>query len=184
MTFGTGKSAAGAFFARRRKRIIAVSVTGALCASVAMAAWLTDSQGPAGGKAGTLQKIKVEAGSAPSGAAGCVPGAACDGYLHLTNDPGNGPVSVISLDRVTSGDPGYDVSMFTTSNPTGCPVSNFSVMPKTGGSLTPIPIGQGGTGESTTDATVPGLFQLAANAPNACQGVTFTLEVNATVQAG
>ena len=142
----------------RARKALATAAACALAgiASLAFAAWLTDSVGQGSTKVGPLVQPTVTPIASPS-TAGCLPGGDCAGNYRV-NNTNAGPLVLTGVSTVV-GDTG------TTTIP-ACPFTNLSINAKTGLSI-PIPTG-------TSDVVVPGAYRLSADAPNACQGAVLT----------
>jgi hypothetical protein len=111
--------------------------------------------------AGTPLSVTV---TATSGTADLLPGAAAGKvYFTLTNPDSPGA----SFNKVTAVSP-------TSTSSVSCPVSNIS-FPSLPYTFSPPAT----VGANTTSGTefIAGFVMLAANAPNACQGVTFTVSL-------
>lgn len=146
-----------------RKRALALATVLGCMGAFAFAAWLSDGVGGIGGKYDSLQALTVRADIAPGG---CTPGNTCDGYARIDNPMTNGPLVIKAV--VQSG----------TANDGGtgdCPVSNVTVNPQAGLSIA-LPAG------NNNAVQVPGLFTIAADAPSACQGTSFTRTVRVSAQ--
>lgn len=156
--------------ARRRKRRIITAIAAAVVmgsSGVAAGLWSATGSGAGSLKAATAQALTVTAAAAPIG--DLYPGAS--GTLQFTvANPNPYAVTLTSI--------AYGAT--TSSNEANCPASNLT--PAAGGALgTPITVPANGTSAAVS---VPGALTLAATAPDACQGVTFTTAVTlAGIQA-
>ncbi len=139
----------------------AIAVIFTLMAGVAFAAWTADGTGSANARARTAAPLTV---TAVTGAADLYPGFN-DGDLHFTLTNTN-PYPV----TFTAMTPGA----ITSSSPSACPTSNLTVDTASGLSL---PVSAGATSGTLSIADV---VNLASNAPDGCQGVTFTVAVTLT----
>jgi hypothetical protein len=146
----------------RKKKIAAIAVATTLVAGggAAFALWSASGSGAGSATALTAQTITV---NAATGAASLYPGAT-DGDVSFTLTNTN-PYPV----QFTAMTPGA----ITTSNP-ACAASNISVAPATGLALN--------VGANTTSGTltIPNVVSMIAAAPDACQGVTFTIALTLT----
>jgi hypothetical protein len=137
----------------RKRRILAASGTLALCASLAFAAWLVDSNGEGAATFGSLVAPTIRADESVWGQPGqCVPGASCDLHTFIDN-PNHRDVM---LTAVTANGP---ILM----GP-GCSSSSLTVADLSGLSLT-VPA-------DTNDyaLTIPNALDISPDAENACQG--------------
>lgn len=146
----------------KRKLVAAIiSVAVASVAGVAFALWTAQGSGSGSARAVTANSITV---SAATGAADLYPGfAGGDVHFMLTN---TNPYPVL-FDSMTPG-------TITSSDPTGCPASNVTVASATGLSLA-VPANGTSTAQSIVDVVT-----MASAAPDACQGVTFTVALTLT----
>lgn len=147
----------------KTKPVVAALVAGAVLAvsGVAYALWSANGSGNAGSRALTAQTVTV---NAVTGAADLYPGfTGGDAYFNFTN---SNPYPV----TFTAMTPGT----ITSSNASGCPASHVSVASATGLNLT--------VGANTTSSTqsIADVVTLASAAPDACQGVTFTIAMTLT----
>lgn len=142
----------------RKRKVGAVSIIMLMLTGggIAAALWSANGSGSGQAKALTAQSLTV---TAATGAADLYPGFTGGDVFFTVTNPNPYPVTFTSMT------PGA----VTSSNPTGCPTTNLSVL--SAGSLN-IPVGA-----NTTSATqsIPNVVTLAAGAPDACQGVTFTI---------
>lgn len=138
-----------------------IGVVFALMAGVAFATWTANGTGSANARARTAQTVTV---TAVTGTADLYPGFT-DGDLsfNLTN---TNPYPV-TFSAMTPG-------TITSSNPSGCPSTNVTVDTASGLSL---PVGANATSSTQSIADV---VNMATTAPDACQGVTFTVAVTLT----
>jgi hypothetical protein len=148
---------------RRRAGVVIAAYTAVAvvaAAGVGYALWTASGTGSGEAKAKSAVALTVSAGTA---SAQLYPGASGDVVFSLTNpNPYNVSLTGWSGATVTS-----------TSDTVGCPASNFTI---NAGSITPTTItGSNGTGT----VTVTNGITMVSAAPNACQGVTVT--VNATL---
>lgn len=142
----------------RKRKVGAVSIIMLMLTGggIAAALWSANGSGSGQAKALTAQSLTV---TAATGAADLYPGfTGGDVFFTVTNP---NPYAV----TFTSMTPGT----ITSSNPSGCAATNLSVLSASGLSIA--------VGASTTSATqsIANVVTLAAGAPDACQGVTFTV---------
>jgi hypothetical protein len=143
----------------KKQRILAGLGVAALVAGsgVAYAAWSATGTGSGAARAASAQALVVTAGTTT---ADLYPGfTQGDVFLRVTNP---NPYGV----NVTSLTPGT----ITTSAP-GCAATNITIAPATGLN---IPVA---ANASNFAVTVPNIVTMIAAAPDACQGVTFTINV-------
>ncbi len=143
----------------RRMVIVAGGVACALVMGVAFALWTQTGTGTGSAKALQAAPSTVAVDSAT---ADLYPGFDGGDLYFKVDNPNPYPVRFTSM---TAG-------AVTSSNPTGCPESNATVANKSGLSID-VPA-------NTTTAvskTIADVVTLASNAPNACQGVTFSINV-------
>lgn len=146
----------------RKHRIFAVLTAVAIVVGggVAYASWTATGAGSGAAKATTSAALTVSAGTTT---ADLYPGfTQGDVFMTVTN-PNPFPVNITSLT------PGA----ITTSAP-GCVASNITVATPTGLS---IPVAANATNVAVT---VPNIVTMILAAPDACQGVTFTIAVTLT----
>lgn len=163
-------------YSRRRKLTSAVlAVLALVAASVALAAWLTSGTGPGSGQNAELADLTVEESTVPS-AKLCAAGAACNVVVKVTNPASNPALTVTKWAHGLLGSQGI-----TTSNATACPPSNYS-RPKSGAPFSPtLPIASG----ESLDVQLVDAVTLATDAPDGCQGVTFTVDaIQVTASTG
>lgn len=147
-------------FSRRMAITVGLTV-GALAVGVAFANWTATGTG-----SGSAQAVTAAASAVTSraGAADLYPGFN-DGdlYFKVTN-PNPYPVAFTSatLDSVTSSDP------------SGCPAGNVTV----DASAASLAINVPANDTTGTDSSIADVVSMSGSAPNACQGVTFTVNVN------
>lgn len=146
----------------RKKKIaaIAAATTMVMGGGVAWALWSASGSGSATATALTAQTITV---NAVTGSASLYPGAS-DGDLSFTlTNPNPYPVQFTSMTAgtVTSGNP-------------SCAASNVTVLPATGLTLNV------GANSTSSTLTIPNVVSMASAAPDACQGVTFTIALTLT----
>lgn len=145
---------------RMRNRIIATgAVAMTLVAGVAFANWTASGSGSGAAKAASATASTVTAGS-PT--ADLYPGQT-EGDVYISVDNPN-PYAI----RFTSA----SFSTVTSGNEAGCPASNVTVDASATGLTIDVPAGSAGVASTITD-----VVSMAGNAPNACQGVTFTIAV-------
>lgn len=143
----------------RKQRILAGLGVAALVvgSGVAYASWTASGTGSGAAKAATAQALVVTAGTTT---ADLYPGfTQGDVFLRVTNP---NPYGV----NITSLTPGA----ITTSAP-GCVSTNITIAAPTGLN---IPVAANATNFAVT---VPNIVTMIAAAPDACQGVTFTIAV-------
>jgi hypothetical protein len=145
------------------KKIVVSAVAAAvgLTLGAAYAMWSADGTGSGSASALTAETVVV---NASTGAADLYPGFA-DGDVHftLTND---NPYPV-TFTASTAGD-------VTSSNPSGCPASNLTVDAARGLTLTVA------AGRTSGEQSIADVVTLDGDAPDACQGVTFTVALTLT----
>jgi hypothetical protein len=143
----------------RKQRILAALAVTALVlgGGVAYAAWSASGTGSGAAKATTAQVLTVTAGTTT---ADLYPGFTQGDVFLTVNNPNPYPV------RITGLTPGA----VTTSSGT-CTASNISILTATGLNIT-VP-----AATAAAAVTVPNIVTMAAAAPDACQGVTFTIAV-------
>lgn len=146
----------------RKKKIATVAVATTLVAGggVAWALWSASGTGSGAATALTAQSITVTAAAGP---ASLYPGATDGDVTFTLTNPNPYPV------QMTAMTPGA----ITSSNP-ACAVSNVSVAPATGLAL------DVGANSTSGTLTIPNVVSMAAAAPDACQGVTFTIALTLT----
>jgi hypothetical protein len=123
--------------------------------------WSADGTGGAQARALTAQGVTVNAATAT---AQLYPGySGGDVFFTLTN-PNPYPVVFTAMT------PGTTVS----SNPSGCPASNVTVVGASGLSLAAP------AGATSTVRSIAGVVSMASAAPDGCQGVTFAITLDLT----
>lgn len=137
---------------------LAVSLTGT---GLAFALWSANGVGTSSAKALTAQSLTVTAGTAT---ADLYPGFTQGDVAFSVNNPNPYPVTITAMT------PGTVVS----SNPTNCPATNVTVASATGLN---IPVAANAT---ATGQTIANVVSMASTAPDACQGVTFTINMTLT----
>jgi hypothetical protein len=152
-------------FGTKRRKLATTLCTLALAGGgVALAAWLVSTTGSGAGRIGSLSAPGIAAGTAASDSA-CLPGSDCDG-VFLVSNPNSVPLFVTGTHSAVGG-------IGSTSDPTGCPASNITVN-DTSAAFAPIQVN---AHASSTEVRIPNAFHLSTNAPSACQGVTFSWDV-------
>lgn len=146
----------------RKQRILAVITAVAIVVGggVAYATWTATGSGSGAAKATTSAALTVSAGTTT---ADLYPGFTQGDVFMTVSNPNPYPVNITSLT------PGA----ITTSAP-GCVASNITVATPTGLS---IPVAANATNVAVT---VPNIVTMILAAPDACQGVTFTIAVTLT----
>ncbi|MEI8238658.1 MAG: hypothetical protein WCI22_04500 [Actinomycetota bacterium] len=132
---------------------VAISLGGT---GVAFALWSANGVGTSSAKALSAQTLTV---TAATPTADLYPGYTKGAIAFSVNNPN--PYAV----TVTSMTPGA----ITSSNPTGCPSTNVTVASATGLSIAV------GANATATGQSVANVVSMASTAPDACQGVTFTV---------
>lgn len=147
----------------RRHKVVAVVVAGSTLVGggIAFAAWSANGSGPGQAKALSAQALTV---TAATGAADLYPGFAGGDVSFTITNSNPYPVTFTSM---TAG-------AVTSSNAAGCPSSNVTVVNATGLSLLAAAAATSGT-QSIADVVT-----MVAGAPDACQGVTFTIALSLT----
>ena len=144
----------------RKRRVVSAVVVGVMLTGGGIAAALWSANGTGSGQARALSAQALTV-TAAAGAADLYPGfTAGDVFFTITN-PNPYPVTFTSM---TAG-------AITSSNPGGCPSSNITVAGASGLSLAAAANSTSGT-QSIVDVVT-----MAAAAPDACQGATFTISL-------
>ena len=146
----------------RKKKILAIALGTTLVAGggAAWALWSAGGSGPGRATALTAQNITA---TAVTGTASLYPGAT-DGDLFFTlTNPNPYPVVLTSMTPGT----------ITTSNP-ACAVTNISVAGATGLTLNVA------AGATSGTLSINNVVSMVAAAPDACQGVSFTIQMTLT----
>jgi hypothetical protein len=147
----------------RRKKIAAGLALGVMLlgGGIAAALWSAGGSGPSQAKAVTAQTLTV---TAATGAADLYPGFTGGDVFFTVTNANPYPVTFASM---TAG-------AVTSSNAGGCPSSNVSVANASGLSLA--------VAANATSATlsIVDVVTMVAGAPDACQGVTFTIALTLT----
>jgi hypothetical protein len=151
---------------RRRRPYVVLAVGGITLlstAGVALGLWAASGSGSGGAGALTAQSITVNA--VPSPTADLFPGSSGALQFELSN-PNPYPVNLTSVvyGAVTSSDQANCAASYLTTATDGALASLIG--------LTAAAI--------DTPASIPAAVTLAANAPDGCQGVTFTVAVTLT----
>lgn len=143
----------------RKHRILAALTAVAIVVGggVAYATWTASGVGSGAAKAATSTALTVSAGTTT---ADLYPGFTQGDVFMTVSNPNPYPVNITSLT------PGA----ITTSAP-GCLATNITVATPTG---LAIPVAANATNVAVT---VPNIVTMIAAAPDACQGVTFTIAV-------
>ena len=146
----------------RKQRILAALAVAALVVGggAAYASWTASGTGSGAAKAASATALTVSVGTTT---ADLYPGFTQGDVFMTVSNPNVYPVNITSLT------PGA----ITTSSGT-CAASNITVLPATGLS---IPLTAGAT---NVPVTVPNIVTMINGAPDACQGVTFTIAVTLT----
>lgn len=146
----------------RKFVISAVAVFAGLTVGIAAAMWSSNGTGSGGSQARTAQTVTV---TAATGTADLYPGFADgDVYFSLTNTNPY-PISFTAADAGT----------ITSSNPTGCPASLLTVDDVTSGLDLQV-----AANDTSSTLNVADVVTLDASAPDACQGVSFTIALTLT----
>ena len=142
----------------RKILITAVAVFVGLTVGVAAALWSSTGTGAGRAQARTAQTVTV---TAATGTADLYPGFA-DGDLSFTLTNANPyPITFTSADAGT----------VTSSDPTGCPASLVTVDDATGLALDVA------ANDTSVTESIADVVALSSSAPDACQGVTFSIAV-------
>lgn len=167
----------------RKVRLLGVaSVVAALLLGVGAGsayAYIKGASGPGSGHATAVGSLATVTVNAATATASLYPGGSGTVYFTLQN---TNPLSV-SFSEVTA------ASVTSTSN-SSCPGTNITFptgFPTTPYSFSPaITVGAGSVGSPTTSGTqyISGLVTLSSSAPNACQGVSFTVALTLSGNAG
>jgi hypothetical protein len=145
---------------RKKKIVIGIVTVITLGAGAAAALWSASGTGSGTARSVTAQTVTV---TAATGAADLYPGFT-GGDVHFTLTNPN-PYAV-TFDSMTAG-------AITSSNP-ACAATNVTVIGATGLS---IPVVAGATNVA---ASVPNVVSMDGGAPDACQGVSFTVALTLT----
>jgi hypothetical protein len=140
---------------------IGLALGATAASSVASAAWTVTGTGTASGKAITLKQLTVAAQSAP--AADLYPGHVGNAQFTVTNPNTYG----VQLTSVTIGT--------VTSDKAGCPGTDVQPVATPVTLKVPVTVRAG----QTQTFTVPAL-KMSPDAPDACQGATFTMRTAVT----
>jgi hypothetical protein len=146
----------------RKKKVVAIALgtTLALGGGAAWALWSASGSGAGRATALTAQSITA---TAVTGTASLYPGAT-DGDLFFTlTNPNPYPVLLTAMTPGT----------ITTSNP-ACAISNVSVIGATGLTLNVA------AGATSGTLSINNVVSMVAAAPDACQGVSFTINMTLT----
>lgn len=151
----------------RRRRPLVMVVVGLITfvstAGVAVALWSASGTGNGGAKALTAQALTVTAASTPT--ADLFPGASGDLQFTVTN-PNPYPISLTAV----------DYGAVTSSDQANCPAANLTTAAD-GNLASPIALNANAV---NTPATIADAITLDTNAPDGCQGVTFTVAITLT----
>jgi hypothetical protein len=170
---------------RRRKIGLLAILAVLICAAVAIAAWNVSSQGRGKGKGGRLVAPTITMPTSAELAAvegDLLPGGLGSMWVEITN-PNTRTVYVHNAyaanhnPRVHSDDATNCDSTFVSLNPgfTNFPGINYTAAD----GIPPIP-----AGASDVLVKLPRVIQMAENAPDGCQDVTFSVEGQAVGQTG
>ncbi len=149
-------------FVRRHVKAFAVgtAIATLTAGGVALASWLVGGTGTAYSKAGTLQALStVDVSATISG--DLYPGGSGAATVKVHNP---NPIPLVVTAATGNGS-------ITSSDNANCPGSNLTFTDQTGLSID-IPAG------GDAQQVFANAAQLSANAPNACQGVTFMIPVS------
>lgn len=142
---------------RRKVSVGSISLVLALSVGIAAATWTADGAGSGQSKAATPTSVVV---NAATGAADLYPGfTAGDVYFTLTND---NPYAI----TFTSMTPGA-----ITSDNGSCAGSNISVASASSLNLSV------GANSTTGTLSIPDVVSMTSSAPDACKGVTFSIQL-------
>lgn len=151
----------------RRRRPLVMVVVGLITfvstAGVAVALWSATGSGNGGAKALTAQALTITAAGAPT--ADLFPGASGDLQFTVTN-PNPYPISLTDV----------DYGAVTSSDQANCPAANLTTAAD-GSLAAPIALNANAV---NTPATIADAITLDVNAPDGCQGVTFTVAITLT----
>ena len=146
---------------KRKVAMFGLAAATVAAAGTAYAVWSSTGTGPGRAQAVTAQTVTV---TAATGTADLYPGFADgDVYFTLTN-PNPYPVTFTSMAAGT----------ITSSNQAACAASLVTVDPATGLSLAV------GAGQTTGMQSIADVVTLAGSAPDGCQGVSFTIQLDLT----
>jgi hypothetical protein len=144
----------------RRNGVTVALMVGALSLGIAFATWTATGAGSGTARAATAV-VSVVTGR--NGTPDLYPGFT-DGDVSFTvTNPNPYPV------RYTSASFGT----VTSSDPTNCPSANVTTDASVSGLTIDVPAGSTGT-----DASIPDVVNMSSSAPNACQGVNFTITLS------
>jgi hypothetical protein len=150
-------------FNKRRVALLLVVLAAVALTGFAIAQWLTSGTGPGKAKGASVPAVTFTADAAPT--ADLYPtGTATGTWAATASNPG-GPLVLSDL---------HQTAPTQSSDSSNCPANNVTI-PDVAGLSTPVPAG-------TSSIAVPNVVRMAASAPSACQGVTFTILVSATLQ--
>jgi hypothetical protein len=145
-------------FSRRSAVTVGLTI-GALIVGVALAAWTATGSGSGSAKAITAA---ASTASTDTATADLYPGFNGGDLYFKVDNPNPYPV------RFTSMTPGT----VTSSDPSGCPASNVSVSSESG-----LTIDVAANTTTAVSKTIEDAVSMAGAAPDACQGVTFTVAI-------
>jgi hypothetical protein len=147
---------------KRKKLFVALATVGVLVVGgIAYALWSADGEGSGTAKARTAETITLNVDT--SKAADLYPGFT-GGNIYFTATNTN-PYDV-TFDAFTTG-------TIVSSDPTNCPASNVSVTPGT----ISVSVAAGAT---DVDKQIDDVVSMDSDAPDGCQGVTFTIPLTLT----
>jgi hypothetical protein len=148
---------------RKRKIVIATGASVGLVigGGLAYATWTANGAGSGQAKALTAQTLTVNAGT---GAADLYPGFTAGDMYFTVNNTNPYPVTMTAMSPGT----------ITSSDPTNCPATNVSAIPKSGLSLS-VP-----ASSTSGQLSIADVVSMQASAPDGCQGVTFNIVVTLT----
>jgi hypothetical protein len=148
---------------RKRKIVVAATASVGLVVGggLAYATWSATGAGSGQAKALTAQTLTVNAGT---GAADLYPGFTAGDMYFTINNTNPYPVTMTAMTPGT----------ITSSDPTNCPATNVSAIPKSGLSLS-VP-----ASSTSGQLSIADVVSMQAAAPDGCQGVTFDIVVTLT----
>jgi hypothetical protein len=148
---------------RKRKIVVATTASVGLVVGggLAYATWSATGAGSGQAKALTAQTLTVNAGT---GAADLYPGFTAGDMYFTINNTNPYPVTMTAMTPGT----------ITSSDPTNCPATNVSAIPKSGLSLS-VP-----ASSTSGQLSIADVVSMQAAAPDGCQGVTFDIVVTLT----
>lgn len=152
----------------RRGRVFTVMAVGAgVLSSVALAAWLVSGMGQGNTKIGAAPVLSVAPVSTAVEDNDCYPGGTCDLTVTVTGGKTGWWIKKASITTPIT---------FVSSDPTGCPIGNFSwaTAYQPYGTWVSLPSNVALTTGSPVNVTIPDAFEMSVNAPIECAGVTIS----------